>query len=135
MTVVVTNAAPVLIVTPSETNVSITPSAELVLLVQPALKSEVIIVNEGRDEVVIVATGIQGPKGDPGGGTTSNLSQPTLTYTGSLLTGIVYAGGQTKILSYTDGGRLEELTLADGNTTTTKNFNYTAGKLTSITEI
>lgn len=63
----------------------------------------------------------------------SPLSNPSFTYTGGLLTGIAYGGGQTKVLSYT-GGVLNTSILTADSVVTTKTLNYTAGILTSITE-
>ena len=61
------------------------------------------------------------------------LSNPSFTYTGGLLTGITYGGGQTKALSYTNG-LLTSIVLTADSVVTTKTLNYTNGVLTSITE-
>ncbi|MDG1314008.1 MAG: hypothetical protein P8P29_00610, partial [Flavobacteriaceae bacterium] len=63
----------------------------------------------------------------------SPLNNPSFTYTGGLLTGIAYGGGQTKVLSYT-GGVLNTSVLTADSVVTTKTLNYTDGVLTSITE-
>ena len=62
-----------------------------------------------------------------------SFTEPSLTYTNSLLTGITYAGGQTKTLSYVSGVLSTIETVVTG-TTVTKTLNYTNGVLTSITE-
>ena len=66
-------------------------------------------------------------------GTHVSFTEPSLTYTNSLLTGITYAGGQTKTLSYVSGVLSTIETVVTG-TTVTKTLNYTNGVLTSITE-
>jgi hypothetical protein len=61
------------------------------------------------------------------------LKSPVMTYTTGLLTGITYADGTTKILTYTSG-QLEQIDQLRGGITTRKTFAYAGGVLSSITE-
>ena len=61
------------------------------------------------------------------------LQNPIFTYTGGVLTSILYSSGATKTFTYTTG-ILTQIDLVVGSRTFRKTFNYTAGILTSITE-
>lgn len=61
------------------------------------------------------------------------LKSPVMTYTTGLLTGITYADGTTKVLSYT-GGQLMQIDQLRGGVTTRKTFAYAGGVLSSVTE-
>jgi hypothetical protein len=59
---------------------------------------------------------------------------PVFTYTAGVLTGIEYADGSTKTLSY-NSGQLTQIDFLRDGVTTRKTFNYAAGTLASITEV
>lgn len=61
------------------------------------------------------------------------LKSPVLTYTAGKLTGISYADGSTKVITYT-GDQLAQIDLLRGGVTTRKVFQYEGGFLSSITE-
>jgi hypothetical protein len=61
------------------------------------------------------------------------LKSPVMTYTTGLLTGITYADGTTKVLTYTSG-QLVQIDQLRGGITTRKTFAYAGGVLSSITE-
>ena len=61
------------------------------------------------------------------------LKSPVMTYTAGKLTGITYADGATKVLTYT-GDQLAQIDLLRGGITTRKTFAYAGGVLSSVTE-
>lgn len=61
------------------------------------------------------------------------LKSPVMTYTTGLLTGITYADGTTKVLTYTSG-QLVQIDQLRAGVTTRKTFAYAGGVLSSITE-
>jgi len=80
-------------------------------------------------DVEIVAGGV-GPPGPPGGDSGKN---PVFTYSGNRLSRVDYDLGLYKEITYS-GILLSTLEYFDGTTTIIKTFNYTNGRLTSITE-
>jgi hypothetical protein len=58
---------------------------------------------------------------------------PTFTYADGVLTQIGYTGGNTKTFTYS-GGVLTRIDYLRGATTIRKDFGYTGGNLTSITQ-
>jgi len=94
-----------------------------------------IVQNQGISAVasVVGARGPQGLRGPAGASAPGVFTSPVFSYTAGLLTGITYAGGQTKTLTYT-AGLLSTVVLVNDGVTSTKTLNYTAGVLTSITQ-
>jgi hypothetical protein len=61
------------------------------------------------------------------------LKSPVMTYATGQLTGITYADGTTKVLTYT-GSQLVQIDQLRAGVTTRKEFAYAGGVLSSITE-
>ena len=101
----------------------------VISLVSGILSNTILLSNQ--NSIAIEGVGAQGPQGPSGDGV--ELTEPVLTYSDGMLIGIVYSGGETKDLFYTDGV-LTSMIFDDGQSIVTKQFNYTDGLLTSITE-
>ncbi len=68
--------------------------------------------------------------------TVTSKSAPTFTYTTGSLTGITYANGLTKVLTYNGDGTWHQTVITFPDTTTiTKTGVYTGGVLTSVTVV
>jgi hypothetical protein len=66
--------------------------------------------------------------------TDNPLKSPVFTYTSGKLTGISYSDGSTKILQYTSGILTRLDLLSPTGYLTRKDFTYSSGVLSSITE-
>lgn len=87
---------------------------------------------EPLETLVLLTAEKQGPPGPPGTGAPKS---PTLTYTGSQLTGLAYADGSTKTLAYV-GGRLVQVDFSPtGAAATRKTLHYDGtGRLAQVSE-
>ena len=84
-------------------------------------------------EIVAGGVGPPGPPGPPGPSGDDSGKNPVFTYSGNRLSRVDYDLGLYKELTYV-GNLLGTLEYFDGTTTIIKTFNYTNGRLTSITE-
>lgn len=91
-----------------------------------------IVVSQEWATQVVLSGAAQGPPGPPGTGAPKS---PTLTYTGSQLTGLAYADGSTKTLAYVDGRLVQVDFSPTGATATRKTLHYDGtGRLAQVSE-
>lgn len=117
--------------------VALDPDAPLILELSGGVVSSIpeltfAEVPEYEGEVVRVAYGPPGPAGPPGG---ARPKSPVLTYTGDLLTGIAYADGTSKTLTYDGAARLVQVDYFGPVVNTRTHLAYDAGgRLASVLE-
>lgn len=101
-------------------------------LLESSTSAPIVQVVDTVSQIQVIEVGAVGPQGPPGD-VNDTLKSPTFSYASGKLTGVVYADGSTKALSYT-GDQLTRIDLVRSGVTYRKDFFYSGLTLTHITE-